>query len=110
MKWVEIENSGQVDTLLDDSMTTAQLIFKHSTRCSISSMALRRAEDHLPIENLSANFLDLIAYRDVSNYIAELTGVTHQSPQVILIRNKEVIYHASHVSMDWKEIENLCVN
>ncbi|MBM3161669.1 MAG: DUF2847 family protein, partial [Bacteroidetes bacterium] len=41
MKWVEIENSGQVDTLLDDSMTTAQLIFKHSTRCSISSMALR---------------------------------------------------------------------
>jgi len=110
MKWIEIENSRQVDTLLDDSMTAAQLIFKHSTRCSISSMALRRAEDNLPIKNLAAYYLDLIAFREVSNYIAEITGVTHQSPQVILIRNKEVTYHASHGSMDWKEIENLCAN
>ncbi|NBU46254.1 MAG: bacillithiol system redox-active protein YtxJ [Flavobacteriales bacterium] len=110
MKWLEINSKDFVNQLLENSCSSHQLIFKHSTRCSISSMALRRAEDNLPIGNLSANYLDLIAYRDVSNYIAELTGVTHQSPQVILIRNKEVIYHASHGSIDWKEIGNLCVN
>ncbi len=110
MKWIEINERDQLDHLLEDSFSSPQLIFKHSTRCSISSMALRRAEDNLPIQNLTANYLDLIAYRDVSNYIAEITGVTHQSPQVILIRNKKVIYHASHGSMDWKEIENLCAN
>lgn len=108
MKWIEINARDNVDQLLENSCSSHQLIFKHSTRCSISSMALRRAEDNLPIQNLSANYLDLIAFRDVSNYIAELTSVTHQSPQVILIRNKEVIYHASHGSIDWKEIENLC--
>jgi bacillithiol system protein YtxJ len=108
MKWIEINERDQVNHLLENSCSSPQLIFKHSTRCSISSMALRRAEDNLPIKNLTANYLDLIAYRDVSNYISEITGVTHQSPQVILLRNKEVTYHASHGSMDWKEIENLC--
>lgn len=110
MKWIVMNTRDHVDQLLENSCSSHQLIFKHSTRCSISSMALRRAEDNLPIQNLSANYLDLIAFRDVSNYIAELTGVTHQSPQIILIRNKEVIYHASHGSMDWKEIESLCAN
>lgn len=85
-----------------------QLIFKHSTRCSISSMALSRFE-RLWQENepLDVWYLDLIAYRAVSNEIAERFGVTHQSPQAIMIVNGAVGYHNSHNGIDLGDIRNL---
>jgi bacillithiol system protein YtxJ len=109
MKWIEIENMSQVDQLFESSLSTKQLIFKHSTRCSISSMALRRAEEQLPIPNLTSHYLDLIQFRNVSDYISEKSGVVHQSPQVIVINNNNVVYHGSHGSIDWQEIKKLCI-
>mgnify|MGYP006288132095 CR=1 FL=1 len=74
------------------------LIFKHSTRCAISTMALNRftrawdvGDEHLPVY-----YLDLIRFRELSDLVAEKFEVTHQSPQVLLIRNGKCVYHASH--------------
>ncbi|MBI2258304.1 MAG: bacillithiol system redox-active protein YtxJ [Flavobacteriia bacterium] len=85
------------------------LIFKHSTRCSISSMALRHFESEFHTDtNCQLFLLDLLIHRDISNQIAELTGVQHQSPQIILIKNKQILLNASHENISANEIEQKC--
>jgi len=82
------------------------LIFKHSTRCPISSMAknrLERAWDFDP-ERLPFYYLDLIRYRAISDRIAELYGVRHESPQILLIKNGQCIFHCSHTAISAEAI------
>ncbi len=50
-------------------------------------------------EEIGIYYLDLLNYRDISNQIAELTGVMHQSPQVIVLKNNEVVYTATHTAI-----------
>jgi len=102
--WVELTSIEQFNRLFEENKPF--FVFKHSTRCSISSMALNQFERTYQLEDeMTPLFLDLIAHREVSNYIAEQTGVYHQSPQLILINNKEVLYHASHEQISAKNIE-----
>ncbi len=80
------------------------LIFKHSTRCSISMMAKRRFEmdmDKLP-SDMPLYFLDLIKYRDISSQVAHDFQVHHESPQMLLIKDGECILDQSHggISVD----------
>lgn len=51
-------------------------------------------------------YLDLIQHRDISNLIAEKLGVMHESPQLILLKNGEVLYSASHSAINVKEVSN----
>ena len=81
------------------------LLFKHSTRCSISSMALSRLESKWQNDDkILAYFLDLLNHRDISNEIASLFSVEHASPQVLLIKDGVCIYHASHTNISASEI------
>lgn len=81
------------------------LIFKHSTRCSISSMALNRLETKWQDdEQIPAYYLDLLEHRDISNEIANLFSVEHASPQALLIQNGRCIYHASHTDISAMDI------
>lgn len=77
-------------------------IFKHSSRCFISSMARRRMEmhwDELPA-GMPVYFLDLIRYREASQAVARHYQVQHQSPQLLLIRSGSCVFHASHEAVD----------
>lgn len=107
LNWEPISNVQDLRTALEQTNELPALFYKHSTRCSISSMALNRLENEWETSSDKCNlyFIDLIAHRDVSNLIAELTGVIHQSPQVILVNNNEVLYDASHSAIDAKIIE-----
>ena len=58
-------------------------------------------------EEMTLYFLDLLRYRELSNEIERITGVTHQSPQAIVIKNKEVVYAASHSGIDARQILKL---
>lgn len=92
--------------LLTDESTLAQidelseghpvLIFKHSTSCFISKTVLQQFEKGFSSDVLPCYFLDLKQYRAVSNAVATRYEVTHESPQVLVIKNKKCIYHASH--------------
>ncbi|MEO5647421.1 MAG: bacillithiol system redox-active protein YtxJ, partial [Chitinophagaceae bacterium] len=86
----------------EQSKSTPQVIFKHSTRCSISSMAKSRLERSSEPENMDFHYLDLIAHRSLSTKIADEFNVYHESPQVLVISNGECIYDESHsgISMD----------
>lgn len=110
MLWHKLSDITQLKDIKNSTIEQSAngltvLLFKHSTRCSISSMALSRLEskwkdhDHIP-----AYYLDLLNYRDISNEIATLFNVEHASPQVLLIRNGVCIYHNSHNGISASEI------
>src|ERR1700710_542039 len=102
MEWILLESADQLNTIKQQHGYS--LIFKHSTRCSISMMAKRRFEldwESLP-ENLPLYFLDLIQHRDISSQIAQTFQVHHESPQLLLIKNGECVLDQSHggISVD----------
>lgn len=107
--WENLTSHEQLaDALAEDSFV---LLFKHSTRCSISSMAISKFESKWntsqPVRLL---YLDLLNYRSISNEIADKTGITHQSPQAILLKGGKVLYHNSHSGISANEIEELLKN
>ena len=109
--WVALKEKNQLDELLESSKTTPVLLFKHSTRCSISKMALNRLNQGLNW-SLKCNFsyLDLLSFRILSNQIANISKVEHQSPQAILIHKNNVLYSESHGAINANEINELIKN
>lgn len=106
LDWIQLTTSDQLESALNATTNQPALFFKHSTRCSISTMALSRFEANWNNEvACDLYFLDLIAYRDLSNLLAEKTHVVHQSPQVIVINNGQVVYNESHNGIRAQEIE-----
>lgn len=101
MSWNNLTDLGQLDEIMALSKDKPVAIFKHSTRCSVSRMALKQFENEFDLsDKITAYFLDLIAYRDVSNEIMNRFGVQHQSPQLILIKDGKPIYSATHSDID----------
>ncbi len=104
MNWIEITNELQLDEVKGLSKTKPQLIFKHSTRCSISSMAKHRLEKTATPGEIDFYYLDLIKHRNISQKIAEEFDVSHESPQVLLIKNGKCVYDESHSGITMDEI------
>nr|WP_322624690.1 bacillithiol system redox-active protein YtxJ [uncultured Flavobacterium sp.] len=101
-KWNDLTELKQLDAIVAESVETPVIIFKHSTRCPVSRMALKNFENEYGIAEGEAKpyFLDLIAHRDVSNEIAHRFNVIHQSPQVLVIKNGTSVYDESHDGID----------
>ena len=96
MNWIPLNNLEQLKSI--GEAEGYSVIFKHSTRCSVSMMAKKRFEhdwDAIP-EGTNVYFLDLISNREISNTIAQQFNVYHESPQILLIKNGECIYETSH--------------
>lgn len=105
MNWIDLKNNGQIKEIIENSKTRPQIIFKHSTRCSISAMAKGRLERSIVPENADFYFLDLIARRNISNEVSSQFNVPHESPQILVIKNGDCIYDESHGSISMDEIE-----
>ena len=102
-----MEHLGQIEEIIALSEQIPVIIFKHSTRCSISRMALKNFENEYDLgENVAAYFLDLISFREVSNEIASRFNVVHQSPQLLLIVGGKSVYDVSHSSIDAQELKS----
>ncbi|HLT08612.1 MAG TPA: bacillithiol system redox-active protein YtxJ [Cyclobacteriaceae bacterium] len=105
--WKTLDKLEQINEIKKESETRTVLIFKHSTRCSISGMAWDRLQRNWKAEDsekLSPYYLDLIRYREISNLIAKEFGVEHESPQAILIKNGVATYDTSHMGINYQEI------
>lgn len=109
MSWINLSSISQLNESFLNSENKPQLYFKHSTRCIISKMALKEFERSGVLNRLNADFylLDLLNYREISNEITKLSNLEHQSPQAILIKNKSVIYVASHSAIDGGKLESI---
>ena len=104
MNWLILSTEEQLADLLEKSFTNPQVIFKHSTRCSISSVIKTRLEKSIVPAHIDFHYLDLLAYRPLSGKIAEQLKVHHESPQVLLIKNGECIYDESHIAVYMEDI------
>jgi bacillithiol system protein YtxJ len=97
---------GQLNEIIVASGEKPIVIFKHSTRCSVSRMALKQFENEFDLLNkVDTYFLDLIAHREISNEIANRFEVVHQSPQLLLIKEGKSIYDVSHSDIDAIELK-----
>ena len=104
MTWIPLADDGQLVEIKELSKTRPQLIFKHSTRCSISSMAKSRLERSESPATIDFYFLDLIKHRNLSDKIALEFNIQHESPQVLLIKDRNCIYDESHNSITMDDI------
>ena len=103
MNWIPLEAQQQLDSI--QANQGYSIIFKHSTRCSVSLMAKKKFEldwDYLP-SNTPIYFLDLLKFRDLSNSIATIFKVHHESPQLLLIKNGACLFEASHSNISIEE-------
>jgi bacillithiol system protein YtxJ len=107
MDWISLEAESQLKDIIEHSAKKPQLIFKHSTRCSVSSMAKGRLTKNTLPEGVDFYYLDLLKHRDISNKIALNFGIEHKSPQVLLIKDGKCVYTESHSGITMEEIEEM---
>ena len=108
MNWLPLESLDSLDEVIQqssDNSLQAIIIFKHSTRCSISAMVKSSFErEWVDNPKVPVYYLDLIKHREVSNTIADKLAVKHESPQVLVIKKGKCVYHASHNAISAGEI------
>ena len=104
MHWIHLTDEEQLKQIINKSQLKPQVIFKHSTRCSISAVALQRMQKTAQPSDIDFYFLDLLANRPLSNKIAEVFKVPHESPQILLIRDGQCVYDESHLGISMHEI------
>lgn len=106
--WTPLTDLNQLEEIKNLPADKTAVIFKHSTRCSISSTAWGRIERNFKqdeVPNVQAYYLDLIAHRDISNKIAEDFNVFHESPQMIIVKNGKSVFDASHLAISYDSIK-----
>jgi len=98
LPWIPLNSLAQLSIIEEQSKTRTQVIFKHSTRCGISRMVMNQfvSAYDLDVKNIDLYYLDLLSYRDVSNEVGYKFQVIHQSPQILIIKNRLAVAHASH--------------
>lgn len=109
IEWRKLTDLGQLNELTALSFEKPVLIFKHSTRCSISRFALKQFENEYDFSNedLQPYFLDLLEHRSISNEIASRFGVFHQSPQILVIKEGKSVYDESHDAIAVSEVRSI---
>lgn len=98
VNWIPLTSLAQIEEIKELSKSETIAIFKHSTRCGISSMVIRQFEKSFndELSELKVYYLDLLNYREVSNEVGYTFQVMHQSPQLLVIKNENTVAHASH--------------
>lgn len=104
MNWILLDSEARLEQLIAASTTKPQVIFKHSTRCAISSMAKSRLERNTQPANIDFYYLDLLAHRPLSVKVADVFKVAHESPQVLLIKQGHCVYDESHSGIRMDDI------
>ncbi|WP_298897092.1 bacillithiol system redox-active protein YtxJ [uncultured Psychroserpens sp.] len=106
LPWQALTNVAQLAEIAQRSQAKTQVIFKHSTRCGISSMVMNQFVSAYNVDaNLDLYYLDLLSYREVSNEVGYKFQVIHQSPQLLIIKNGTTVAHASHGAINDLDLE-----
>ncbi len=107
LPWQPLRDLQTIGEITERSHEKPQVIFKHSTRCGISRSVINRFESEfeLATEAVDLYYLDLIAFRDVSNEVAARFQVWHESPQLLVIKDGVSVHHASHSAIEAVAIE-----
>lgn len=107
MEWNNLTDASQLDELDGMSAIMPVLVYKHSARCNICNAVMNRLErswSREDSERLRPHFVDVLRNREVSTAIAERYGITHESPQALVIRNGRCIYSSSHMDIRYQDL------
>jgi len=106
--WNTFSEVEEIETILDKSNECPQIIYKHSHRCGVCATAKKQIEDSIEEINELAdlNFVDVVSQREISNHIASQLNIRHESPQVIIINNENVLWEGSHWEINGENILN----
>lgn len=109
LNWKVLDDKMQIDHAIEASNEKPVVIFKHSTRCGISRMVLNQFQNNADFDEdrVLLLYLDLLAHRDISDEISNRFGILHQSPQLIILRNEEVVHHSSHSAIVPSAVEQV---
>lgn len=107
VQWIPLTSIEQLESIKNESKAETIFIFKHSTRCGISSMVIKRFENLFDesMKNIKVYYLDLLNYRIISDEVGYTFQVMHQSPQLLVIRNEVAVFNASHYDITNIDIE-----
>lgn len=106
VNWNLLESKSEVDEVLEQSKQRPQLLYKHSNRCGtcmFTKSEIENSSDEI-LEHAEMHFIDVIRSRGVSDYIAEKLDIRHESPQAILLKNGQVLWHDSHSAIKSNKI------
>jgi bacillithiol system protein YtxJ len=108
LPWLKLTSVDQLDSIIEESKVTPVAIFKFSTRCGISSIVMRQFERayDLDMDQMKLYYLDLLAFRNVSDEVSNNFQVIHQSPQLIVVKDGIAVAHASHHGIRANELHN----
>lgn len=114
--WNTISDPSETQTLVEKSKNRPQLIYKHSNQCSVSFIAKEGLDSSTEELNQIADLyiIDVIRQRNISNAIATLLKIRHESPQALLLTDGKVVWKGSHWDVNAEEIlkklESVTVN
>ena len=108
MNWKHLTSVGDLEKAILASDLGTVVLFKHSTRCSVSRMALKMFEQGWDetLNDVSAYYLDLLENRPVSAAIGDKLHIEHQSPQMLILQNGQVVHHSNHHDIDVNAVKN----
>lgn len=108
IKWIPLTSLAQLKEIKKQSLKEPIAIFKHSTRCGISSMVIKRFVSNFDesLKDFKVYYLDLISYREISDEVGYEFQILHQSPQLLVIKKGQVIAHASHYNIAQVDLRN----
>jgi len=99
MNWTILDTHEQLESIAQECEVGPVVIYKHSYRCSIATVAHNRIDSATELSQSSAYILDVVKHRDISLQIAETYSVQHESPQILVLYKGDVVYHTSHLGI-----------
>ncbi len=100
--FTEINSNEELENLFEQSNEKPVVLFKHSLTCPISAGVYQEISG----ADADVNLVVIQHSRHLSTAIAERTGIRHESPQAIVLRNGKPIYHASHYDVTAADVES----
>jgi len=107
VNWIPLNSLEQIKTIKELSKSETILVFKHSTRCGISGMVIKRFENLFDssMNNIKIYYLDLLNFRAISDEVGYSFQAQHQSPQLLIIRNEVAVLNVSHYDITTVNIQ-----
>ena len=104
MHWIHLTHEDQLQKIIVRSEEKPQVVFKYSSHCHLSETILTQLQKNCCPDHMDFHFLDLTDHENISKKISEKFHITHQSPQILLIKEGACIYQESHSEISLKEI------
>lgn len=98
--FIPLDRLDRVDELVERSFAAPIVIFKHSRTCGTSAYAYDELVTYRQQPTaLEIHLVDVLRGREISRALATRFKVHHESPQVLLLVDGSVRWHASHYSI-----------